>query len=106
MINIADLRRHNKPEQIVVTLHSRKRMNERGILLRDVIRAIDCGEIIEQYPNDFPFPSCLILGPAVNGRLLHIVASLNDGNLYLITTYFPNDENWNEDGKTRREPTV
>lgn len=35
--------------------------------------AIVNGEIIEEYPNDYPFPSCLILGITIKCRYLHIV---------------------------------
>lgn len=65
----------NKPETIVVTQHSRKRFAERGIKLADVCEAINTGTIIEDYPNDFPYPSCLILGRS-REMSLHICASL------------------------------
>jgi hypothetical protein len=38
------------------------RLRERGIKRADVINCIQSGEIIEQYLDDMPFPSCLILG--------------------------------------------
>lgn len=60
------------------------------------------GEIIEDYPNDFPFPSCLILG--TNGsRKLHIVASINADMIYLITAYIPDPMKWDKDLKKRKE---
>ncbi|MCR4818710.1 MAG: DUF4258 domain-containing protein [Fretibacterium sp.] len=46
------------PEFVILTQHGRKRLAERGIRIRDVCRAIESGEIIEDYPDDFPFPSC------------------------------------------------
>jgi len=103
MLEIAVFQKLNRAENIVVTQHSRRRMSERGILLRDVLSAIGCGEIIEQYPEDYPFPSCLILGCAEDGRFLHVVASIDDGFIYLITAYFPDSESWEEDLKTRKE---
>lgn len=103
MINIEELRKINSAENIIVTAHGRKRMVERGIFLRDVMNVIDRGEIIEQYPDDFPFPSCLILGLSVNERYLHVVVSLNDGNIHLITAYYPDPREWERDMKTRRE---
>ncbi|MFG6337693.1 MAG: DUF4258 domain-containing protein [Lachnospiraceae bacterium] len=30
--------------------------------INDIIFCIHEGEIIEQYPDDYPYPSCLILG--------------------------------------------
>ena len=78
-------------------------MNERCISVDDVINAIDHGEIIEQYPADFPFPSCLVLGISVKGQYIHVVVSLNEGKIYLITVYVPNLDKWESDLKTRKE---
>ena len=60
MFNIEELKKYNSAENYIVTQHFRKRMYERNILLSDVMRAVDNGEIIEEYPEDYPFPSCLI----------------------------------------------
>lgn len=43
---------------------------------------IATGEIIEDYPDDFPNPSCLIFGYNVNGQILHIVAGCDNINIY------------------------
>lgn len=92
----------NAPATIVITQHSRKRFAERGIKLADVCAAIHTGRIIEEYPNDFPYPSCLILGRS-GERYLHVCASMNDGVLYIITAYVPDPAKWEDDLKTRRE---
>jgi hypothetical protein len=61
------------------------------------------GEIIEQYPNDYPYPSCLILGNKNTATPLHTVISCNGEKLWIITAYFPSSEKWMDDLKTRRE---
>ena len=104
ILEIDLFRRLNSAENYVVTMHSRRRMSERGILLRDVIDAVDHGEIIEQYPNDYPFPSCLILGLTVSNKYLHVIVSISEGHIYLITAYYPNKDEWEADMKTRRVP--
>ena len=104
VFKIEQFREINQAENYVVTLHGRRRMSERGIELQDVINAVDHGEIIEQYPDDYPFPSCLILGIAVKNKYLHAVVSLNENHIYLITTYYPSETDWEPDFKTRREP--
>ena len=91
----------NAPETMVITQHSRKRFAERGIKLADVCEAIDTGVIIEDYPNDYPFPSCLILGQA-RDKDLHVCVSINEGLLYVITAYIPDPLKWESDLKTRR----
>ena len=89
---------------MVITQHSRKRFAERGITISDVIDAINSGEIIEQYPEDYPFPSCLILGNS-NEKIIHIVASIDDGIMYIVTAYIPSADKWENDLKTRKEET-
>jgi hypothetical protein len=100
--SIEQFRVLNKPETIFMTQHSRKRFAERNIKLSDVCEVINSGTIIEEYPDDFPYPSCLILGKS-NGRSLHVCASLNDGMIYVITSYVPDISKWKSDLKTRKE---
>jgi hypothetical protein len=92
----------NRPETMVITQHSRRRFVERGIKLADVCAAINTGEIIEEYPTDYPFSSCLILGES-NNMNLHVCASINDGFIYVITAYIPDPSKWEADLKTRKE---
>ncbi len=77
---------------------------ERGILLEDVVNALNNGSIIEEYPDDYPFASCLILGRS-NEKNLHVCASLDDGYIYIITAYIPDSTRWESDFKTRKEET-
>lgn len=46
-------------------------------------------EIIEQYPEDFPFPSCLILGKNEQGKILHVCMSDEGSASRIITAYYP-----------------
>ncbi len=75
---------------------------ERGILLEDVENVLNNGSIIEEYPDDYPFPSCLILGNS-NEKNPHVCASLDDGYIYIITAYIPDSTRWESDLKTRKE---
>ena len=47
--------------KILWTQHCLQRMQERDISRADVKNGIATGEIIEDYPDDFPNPSCLML---------------------------------------------
>lgn len=96
-MNILDLQALCNDDTIVVTQHIAHRMTERGIRYSEVKSAIQNGEIIEDYPNDYPYPSCLILG---NG--LHVVVGLGDGRLWVITVYKPSIDKWEADLKTRK----
>ena len=102
MYTIEDFRKLNRSENIVITLHGQLRLNERNISVDDVMNAIENGEIIEQYPEDFPFPSCLILGISVKDTYIHIVVSIKEDKIYLITAYVPTTDKWEADLKTRK----
>ena len=62
------------------------------------------GETIEDYPDDTPFPSRLVLG-WVGSRPLHVVAADNpeEENTIVITVYEPEPDQW-EVGFRRRRP--
>ncbi len=103
MITIEKLCELNVAERYAITEHARIRLIERGISLDDVILCVANGEIIEQYENDKPLPSCLILGVEINGKYIHIVVSHDDEFIYLITAYYPDEQQWSSDYKTRRK---
>ena len=50
--------------KLIYRQHAVKRMHERSIAEEDVEYAIASGKIIENYPNDTPYPSALLLGYA------------------------------------------
>lgn len=84
-------------------MHAAKRLEQRDISIEDVMNCIIQGEIIEQYPTDYPFPSCLILGISVSGKFLHSVIGSNQSQLWIITAYYPDINKWSEDFKARKE---
>ena len=84
--------------------HALERMQERDITRTDVKNCIMYGEIIEDYPDDFPHPSCLVFGYTVNKKVIHAVISLDTKNdsIGIITVYFPNTDKFENDLKTRK----
>lgn len=71
-------------------------------LHQNVVHALSNGEIIEEYPTDYPYPSCLILGLSIAGHSLHIVCGIGREELYLITAYYPDPTVWAADFKERK----
>ena len=86
-LDILELRKLCIPKNIRITLHAAKRLEQRRIFLKDVIACIMNGEIIEQYPDDYPYPSCLILGMSIEDKYLHVVI----GNIESSTTTYMTD---------------
>ena len=103
MLDIETLRKLNNSVNLRVTFHANQRLVQRNLKFADVVSCINTGEIIEQYENDLPFPSCLILGKAMDGNPMHVCVSHNNkGVMFLLTAYRPNNIVWKEDFKTRR----
>ena len=100
-LNIDDIRDLYNEQSVVLTQHFLDKIEIRSIKLADIKAAIMNGEIIEQYPDDYPHPSCLVLGFSDN-KPLHIVIGNNGDMLWLITAYIPNIDKWKDDYKTRK----
>ena len=103
MIDINNLRSYYEKERVIITIHAQERLRQRGIRAKDVRNRIMTGEIIEQYPDDFPFPSCLVFGKSVNGKILHVVARDEGTGSRILTAYFPDNIKFEDDLKTRKE---
>jgi hypothetical protein len=102
-MNIEKIQQLVSASKIKWSTHCLERMQERDICIADIERCILSGEIIEEYPDDFPHPSCLIFGYTINEKVLHVVAGTDESVLYVITAYYPNTIKFMEDLKTRRE---
>lgn len=78
--------------------HAIKRMFERNITEVDIETVLSNGEVIEDYPNDYPLPSCLWLG-YIDNRPIHVVYadSIQTNERIIITVYEPNPNQWSGD---------
>lgn len=103
LLNIETLKNYINKRNIIWTRHCLNRINQRNILIIDIKTAISNGKISEYYYNDYPYPSCLIIGKDKNSNIIHVVCGINNEFVYMITAYYPDCENWEEDMKTRRE---
>ena len=77
-------------------------MFERSVPLDDVLAVIRSGEVVEDYPEDFPFPSVLLLGYK-DLRPLHVVAARDPATrrCFAVTVYEPERVEWSRDFKRR-----
>ena len=92
------------PSDFIFRLHAIRRMFERRIGEADVKRAIQTGDVIENYPEDTPYPSRLILGWC-ESRPLHVVVAENkaDKQIIIVTVYEPSLDFWEADFKRRKQ---
>ena len=103
LLNIDIIKEYIAKRKIDWTKHCLNRLNQRNIRISDIKSAIRNGKIIEYYYDDYPYPSCLILGYNMNNRIIHIVCGVSDNIVHMITAYYPDTNEWEEDMKTRRK---
>ena len=68
----------------------------------DVVNCITNGEIIEQYPEYWLNPACLVFGQDASNNALHVVVGV-DEFVHVVTAYGPDSTTFMPDMKTRRE---
>lgn len=79
--------------KVQVRHYARIQMRARRIRIDDILEVISGGDMFEKYPDDKPFPSCLIYGKS-NNRPMHVVCALSDDEVIIITAYEPDPNKW------------
>ena len=89
-------------KELIFSAHAVQRMFEREIQPAHIKDVIKFGEIIDEYPGDFPLPSYLIFG-WVKNQPIHAVVAIDDAvkRCYVVTAYFPDSLLWSSDFRTR-----
>lgn len=99
-MDIDEIKAKIRSEEYDLTVHALRRRVKRNISTSEIESAILSGEIIEEYPDDFPYPSCLINGFIKDEEPVHIVCAIAQ-RIKIITIYKPEEDEW-IDYKTRR----
>lgn len=91
------------PERLIFRVHAIQRMFQRGVTVDDVRQVLATGETIENYPDDTPYPSRLVLG-RLGSRPLHVVFAENNAmrEIIVVTVYEPDPDRWDSDFRRRR----
>ena len=98
--DIIDAIRHNR---IRITDHADEEAQADHLSFDEIFTSVFQGEIIEDYPGDEPYPSCLIYGNTFSQEPVHSVWAYNQENRWavVITVYRPDPQRW-IDWRTRR----
>ena len=92
-----------RQDKIRISDHADEEAHSDKLSFDEVFTSIFQGEIIEYYPKDKPYPSCLIYGLNLKNEPIHSVWAYNPKNQWavLITVYRPDPKLW-VDYKKRR----
>lgn len=90
--------------QFFVSRHGKEKKEANNLTLEEILSSVTKGEIIENYPDDTPYPSCLIYGNNEKNEPIHSVWAYNKDTGYavLITVYRPDPQKW-INWRTRRK---
>ena len=102
-MRVEDLVQSIRENRVRITDHADEEARADELFLDEVFSSIPEGEIIEDYPDGRPFPSCLVFGTTSRGNPIHSVWAYNPENRWavLITVYRPDPQRW-ENWRTRR----
>lgn len=89
--------------RILWRAHAVGRMLQRSISRSEVIEILLACDPIEEYANDQPYPSVLLIGQC-DTRILHVVAAFDDvsDQVCVITAYEPDLDHFEDDLRRRR----
>ena len=105
-MHLADLIEAIRAHYVRITDHADEEARADELCLDDVYFSVLHGEIIEDYPTDKPYPSCLIFGFSPGGEPVHSVWAYNPQTRWavLITVYRPDPLRWIEWRERRKKP--
>jgi hypothetical protein len=103
-MNIADVIGAIHADRVRITDHADEEAEADQLSFDEIYFSALHGEIIEDYPTDKPYPSCLIFGRTFGGDPVHSVWAYNSetGWVVLITVYRPDPERWIDWRQRRR----
>ena len=96
MIEINKIIQAIQADRVIVSRHAREEAENDNLKLEPILFSAIKGEIIENYSNDRPYPSCLIYGVSQQQEPIHSVWAYNQDNGWaiLITVYRPDPQQW------------
>ena len=80
--------------QVRISLHAAEEALAETITRADIEAVLRDAEVLEDYPDWWLGPSCLVLGRTAASRHLHIVVSYAGLPVTVITVYEPQPPRW------------
>jgi len=95
-MNLTDIITAILANRVRITDHADEEAEDDHLTFDEIYFSVLHGEIIEDYPTDKPYPSCLVYGQTFSGDPIHSVWAYNEQNGWtvLITVYRPDPNQW------------
>ena len=95
-MRISDIVEAIRSGRVYITDHADEEAEADRLLYDEIFFSVLQGEIIEDYPEDKPYPSCLIYGESFTGDPIHSVWAYNTETKWavLVTVYRPDPSKW------------
>jgi Domain of unknown function (DUF4258) len=95
-MHIDDIIQAIQDNQVRITDHADEEAEDDRLSLDDIYYSVFQGEMIESYPEERPYPRCLIYGQTPDRIPVHSVWGYNRANQWavLITVYRPDPARW------------
>jgi len=95
-VEISDLIAAIQAGGIRITDHADEEAQDDALGYDGILFSVVQGEIVEQYKEDRPYPSCLVYGCTFEGEPVHSVWAYNKNTRWavLVTVYRPDPERW------------
>jgi hypothetical protein len=95
-VKLQDIISAIQEHRIRITDHADEEAQADALIFDEIFFSVLQGEVIEDYPIDKPYPSCLIYGDNFQGEPIHSVWAYNDQSKWavLITVYRPDPDRW------------
>lgn len=95
-MEVADILNAVRSGQIRITDHADEEAQSDRLSYDEIFSSVLTSTIIEDYPDDKPYPSCLVAGNAFKGEPVHSVWAYNEETKWavLVTVYRPDPARW------------
>ncbi len=95
-MEISDIVDAIRSGRIRITDHADEETQNDRLSYEEIFFSVFTGELIENYPEDKSYPSCLVYGCTFKDEPVHSVWAYNEETQWvvLITTYRPDPARW------------
>jgi len=95
-VEIRDLVEAIRTRRVRISDHAYDEASNDGLNFDEIFNSALGGEIIEAYPEDRPYPSCLVYGQTPRGDAVHSVWAYHAQQRWavLVTVYRPDPAGW------------